>query len=270
MNFSKYRVKPGSKADLEDWDPGDKSAVPGSKEEANQRLLEMSERLDGLQDVLYAERKRGLLVVLQGMDTSGKDGTIRHVFRAVDPLGVRVAAFKAPTEEELSHDFLWRVHPCVPGKGEVAIFNRSHYEDVLVVRVRKWISAADCERRYQEINDFERLLAQENATVILKFYLHISKEEQKKRLEERLQDPRKQWKFKIADVDERKLWSEYMKAYTDALSATSTEWAPWYVVPADSKTNRNVLISSVLCETLEALKMRYPRPKEKLDGIVID
>jgi PPK2 family polyphosphate:nucleotide phosphotransferase len=270
MNFSEYRVKPGSKVDLEDWDPDDRSAVPGTQQAADKRLRELSERLDELQDLLYAERKRDLLVVLQGMDTSGKDGTIRHVFGAVDPLGVRVTSFKAPTEEELSHDFLWRVHPRVPGKGEIAIFNRSHYEDVLVVRVHKWITAADCKRRYKEINDFERLLAEENETVIVKFYLHISRDEQRKRLQERLQDPRKQWKFNVTDIEERKLWNDYMKAYADALSATSTKWAPWYVVPADSKTNRNLLVSSVLCETLEALKMRYPRPQAKLNGIVIE
>jgi PPK2 family polyphosphate:nucleotide phosphotransferase len=269
MNFSKYRIKPGSKVDLKKWDPDDRSASPGGKKEDHRRLTELAVRLNELQDILYAERRHAVLVVLQGMDTSGKDGTIRHVFSEVDPLGVQAVRFKAPTEEELAHDFLWRVHPHAPGKGEVVIFNRSHYEDVLVVRVHKLITATECKRRYAEINHFERLLA-DTATVILKFYLHISKDEQRRRLQERLDDPNKQWKFSRADLAERKLWSQYMRAYADALEATSTDQAPWYVVPANSKTNRNLFISSVLLDTLEGLKMRYPRPRENLDGIVLD
>jgi PPK2 family polyphosphate:nucleotide phosphotransferase len=269
MNFSKYRVKPGSKVDLKDWDPDDKSASPGSKEEDHKRLAELAARLDELQELLYAESKRGFLVVLQGMDTSGKDGTIRHVFSTVDPLGVRAVRFKAPTADELAHDFLWRVHPHAPAKGEVVIFNRSHYEDVLVVRVHKLITEAEWKRRYELINGFERLLA-DSGVVILKFYLHISKDEQRKRLQERIDNPKKQWKFSMNDLPERKLWHDYIKAYTDALAATSTEWAPWYVVPSNSKMNRNLLISSVLLDTLEGLKMQYPRPKEKLEGIVVE
>jgi PPK2 family polyphosphate:nucleotide phosphotransferase len=269
MNFSKYRVKPGSKVDLEDWDPDDKSASPGSGEADEKRLNELAARIDALQELLYAEAKRGVLVVLQGMDTSGKDGTIRHVFREVDPLGVRAVGFKAPTEDELAHDFLWRVHPHAPGKGELVIFNRSHYEDVLVVRVHELITEAECKRRYQLINAFERLLV-DNGTVILKFYLHISKEEQRKRLQERIDNSTKQWKFSMNDLAERALWNDYMKAYTDALAATSTEQAPWYVVPSNSKRNRNLSISSILLETLEGLKMRYPRLKQKLDGIVVE
>jgi PPK2 family polyphosphate:nucleotide phosphotransferase len=269
MNFSKYRVKPGSKVDLEDWDPDDKSASPGSGEADEKRLNELAARIDALQELLYAEAKRGVLVVLQGMDTSGKDGTIRHVFREVDPLGVRAVGFKAPTEDELAHDFLWRVHPHAPGKGELVIFNRSHYEDVLVVRVHELITEAECKRRYQLINAFERLLV-DNGTVILKFYLHISKEEQRKRLQERIDNSTKQWKFSMNDLAERALWNDYMKAYTDALAATSTEQAPWYVVPSNSKRNRNLSISSILLETLEGLKMRYPRLKQKLEGIVVE
>jgi polyphosphate kinase 2 (PPK2 family) len=241
MNLSKYRIKPGSKVDLKKWDPDDRSASADSKEEDHKRLTELGVRLNKLQDILYAERRHAVLVVLQGMDTSGKDGTIRHVFSEVD----------------------------APGKGEVVIFNRSHYEDVLVVRVHKLITATECKRRYAEINHFERLLA-DTATVILKFYLHISKDEQRRRLQERLDDPNKQWKFSRADLAERKLWSQYMRAYADALEATSTDQAPWYVVPANSKTNRNLFISSVLLDTLEGLKMRYPRPRENLDGIVLD
>ncbi len=269
MNFSKYRVKPGSKVDFKDWDPDDKSASPGTKEEDEKRLMELAARIDELQELLYAGAKRGVLVVLQGMDTSGKDGTIRHVFREVDPLGVRAVGFKAPTEHELAHDFLWRVHPQAPAKGELVIFNRSHYEDVLVVRVHKLISDAECKRRYELINAFERLLV-DNSTVILKFYLHISKDEQRKRLQERIDNPKKQWKFRMNDLAERKLWPDYMKAYTDALAATSTEWAPWHVVPSNSKMNRNLFVSSVLLDALEGLKMQYPRPKEKLDGIVVE
>jgi len=267
MNFSKYRVKPGSKVDLKDWDPDDKSAARGNKDADEKRLMELAGRIDELQELLYAESKRGVLIVLQGMDTSGKDGTIRHVFHEVDPLGVRAVRFKAPTEEELAHDFLWRVHPHTPAKGELVIFNRSHYEDVLVVRVHKLIDTAECKRRYAAINAFERLLVDDNV-VILKFYLHISKGEQRERLQERLDDPKKRWKFNINDLAERKLWSDYIKAYTDALAATSTEWAPWYVVPSNSKMNRNLFVSSVLLDTLEELKMRYPKTKQKLDIVI--
>jgi PPK2 family polyphosphate:nucleotide phosphotransferase len=269
MDFARYRVKPGSKVDLKRWDPDDRSASPGTKEERERHLAELAAELDKLQDVLYAEHERCVLVVLQGMDTSGKDGTIRHVFGEVDPLGVRVAGFKRPTEEEASHDFLWRVHQKVPGKGEMVIFNRSHYEDVLVVRVHKWITDAECKRRYEQIREFEQLLIA-NSTVVIKFFLHISKDEQKRRLQERLNDPKKQWKFNLGDLAERKLWRDYTKAYADALGATSTAAAPWYVVPSNSKTNRNMIVSSVLRDTLKALKPRYPRPTEKLEGVVID
>ncbi len=269
MNFSRYRVKPGSKVDLKDWDPDDKSASPGGKEEDAKRLLELAAHIDELQELLYAEARRGVLVVLQGMDTSGKDGTIRHVFREVDPLGVRAVRFKAPTEDELAHDFLWRAHLQAPAKGELVIFNRSHYEDVLVVRVHKLITESECKRRYELINAFERLLA-DNGTVILKFYLHISKDEQRKRLQERIDNPKKQWKFSLNDLAERKLWSEYIKAYTDALAATSTDRAPWYVVPSNSKMNRNLLVSAVLLDSLEGLKMHYPRLQQKLDGVVVE
>ena len=269
MNFAKYRIKAGSKVALKEQDPDDRSASAGSREEDQKRLEELSRRLNQLQELLYAERKHGMLVVLQGMDTAGKDGTIRQVFRMVDPLGVRVTSFKVPTEEELAHDFLWRVHQRAPMRGEIVIFNRSHYEDVLVVRVHKWIDEAECRRRYRQINEFERWLA-EQGLVVLKFFLHISKDEQKRRLQERLDQREKQWKFSVADLVERKLWHEYMKANEDALEATSSDWAPWYVVPANSKLNRNLVVSSVLVDALEGLKMRYPAPKEKLEGIVIE
>ncbi len=260
VNNGKYRLKPGSKLDLDGKDPGDRSALPGgSKEDAAQLLVQLSKEIDRLQDLLFAQQKHAVLVVLQGMDTSGKDGVVRHVFSEVDPLGVRAVGFKAPTSAELAHDFLWRVHREAPGKGEIVVFNRSHYEDVLVVRVHKWISPGTCKERYRQINEFERTLA-ENGTLILKFFLHLSKNEQKKRLQERVDDADKRWKFNPKDLEERKLWSEYKLAYEDALTATSTQWAPWYIVPADSKTNRNIVISSVLKEALSDLKMSYPQP----------
>jgi len=268
MNFSKYRVQPGAKVTLKGWDPDDRSALVGNKEEDQRRLEELTLRLDQLQELLYAGQRHGVLIVLQGMDTSGKDGTIRQVFRMVDPLGVRAVSFRAPTEEELAHDFLWRVHQRTPARGEVVIFNRSHYEDVLVVRVHKSIDAAECKLRYRRINEFERWLAEQGVRV-LKFFLHISKDEQKKRLQERLDRRDKRWKFSVADLADRERWREYTKAYEDALGATSSDWAPWYVVPANSKTNRNLLVSSILVDALEGLKMRYPAPKQSLEGIVI-
>jgi PPK2 family polyphosphate:nucleotide phosphotransferase len=269
MNIAKYRVKPGGRVDLKRWDPADKSEVAAAKERRLARLDTLSEEINRLQDVLYAGQEHGVLIVLQGMDTSGKDGTIRHVFKAVDPLGVRAVPFKAPTPNELAHDFLWRVHSQVPGKGEMVIFNRSHYEDVLVVPVHGWITPAQCKERYKRINEFERLLS-DGGTLVLKFFLYISKEEQKERLQERIDEPTKRWKFRLDDLEERKLWREYMRAYAAAMEATSTQWAPWYVIPSDSKTTRNLVISQILIEQLKALKLKYPKPKEKLEGIVVE
>lgn len=268
MNFSKFRIKPGSKVGLAKRDPADKSGVPSAKAERLAKLTEMAPRIDALQDVLYAQRKHKVLIALQGMDTSGKDGTIRHVFSEVDPLGVRAIGFKAPVGEELEHDFLWRVHRQVPRVGEIVIFNRSHYEDVLIVRVHKWIDMAECKRRYEDIRGFERILA-ENGMTILKFFLHISKDEQRRRLQERIDDPDKHWKFNPGDLEERKRWDDYMEAYEDALEATSTDYAPWYVVPSDSKSSRNLIVSSILIDELEALKMKYPQPEQDYTGIVV-
>jgi PPK2 family polyphosphate:nucleotide phosphotransferase len=202
------------------------------------------------------------------MDTGGKDGTIRHVFDGVNPQGVKVASFKKPTPRELAHDYLWRVHPHTPGNGEIVIFNRSHYEDVLVVRVHELVPKKVWNRRYEQINDFERRLAEEGTT-ILKFFLHISKQEQKERLRARLDEPDKNWKFSSGDLAERALWDDYQQAYEDVLSNTSTKWAPWYIIPADQKWFRNLLISQILVDTLERLKMRYPEAEEGLDGVVI-
>jgi PPK2 family polyphosphate:nucleotide phosphotransferase len=263
-----YRIKPGSKVDLGKIDPGSTEGFKGKKFDAEKELVILNERLEGLQEMLWAEHEHKVLIVLQGLDTSGKDGTISHVFEGVNPLGVRVAAFKAPTPEELDHDFLWRVHPKVPGRGEIAIFNRSHYEDVLVARVRALVPRDVWQKRYQQINDFERLLA-ETGTTILKFFLYISKDEQKRRLQARLDDPQKRWKFRKGDLAERAFWDDYIEAYEDALSRTSHKWAPWYVVPADKKWFRNLVIATVLVRTLEGLDLKIPEPEEDLDGIVI-
>lgn len=264
-----YRVEPNSKVDLRTWDPGDDSAFDYDKETGKEYLETLNRELEALQELLYAEHKHKLLVVLQGTDTSGKDGVIRHVFDGVNPQGVSVANFKQPTDDELDHDYLWRVHRCVPGKGQIVIFNRSHYEDVLVVRVHKLVPETVWSKRYAQINDFERILADEGTT-ILKFFLHISKDEQKERLQARLDDPNKRWKFNPGDLEERKLWPKYTEAYEDVLSKTSTEWAPWYIVPSNRKWYRNLVIGNVLVETLKGLKMRYPQPEEELSGIVIE
>jgi PPK2 family polyphosphate:nucleotide phosphotransferase len=258
--MDRYRVKPGSRVDLGEWDPNDKGAFPGKKKEGRKRLLELNQRLEELQELLYAEHKHKVLIVLQAMDAGGKDGTIRHVFEGVNPQGVRVAGFKKPTPEELGHDFLWRVHKQVPGKGEMVIFNRSHYEDVLVVRVHNLTPQKVWSKRYDHINDFERMLVDEGTT-ILKFFLHIDLDEQKERLQARLDEPNKRWKFNPDDLEERKLWPKYMKAYEDAISKTSTDWAPWYIVPANRKWYRNLVVGTVIVETLESLDMRCPEPQ---------
>ena len=255
-NLEQYRVKP-KKFSLSDFNPDDKSERTGDKAQNALELEKLATEINALQDILHAQAKHKVLLLIQGMDASGKDGTIKHVFSECDPLGIRLANFKAPTPEELAHDYLWRVHAEVPKKGEIVVFNRSHYEDVLIVKVHDWIDDADCKRRFAQINDFERMLT-ETGTVIIKCYLHISKEEQKKRMQERLNDPTKTWKFNPNDLKERDLWNKYMQAYENALAATSTEYAPWYVVPADSKTNRNLLISRILLNTLKNLKLAYP------------
>lgn len=232
--------------------------VPADKAAREEWLLAHGPELDDLQDVFYADQNRSMLIVLQGMDTSGKDGTIRHVFHAVDPLGIRVQAFKAPNAEELAHDYLWRIHQVMPKKGEIVIFNRSHYEDVLVTHVRGWIDDKELALRLQQINDFERMLT-ENGTMILKFFLHISKDEQRKRLQKRLDNPNKHWKFNPADLEDRKLWDRFQAQYQAVLRATSSEAAPWYIVPADSKSTRNVVVMKILLAHLRALKLSYPK-----------
>jgi PPK2 family polyphosphate:nucleotide phosphotransferase len=262
----KYLVPPGQKVDLEDYDPDDVQLAPGGKAEGKQRSAAIQGRLAELQELLYASHDRKLLIVLQGMDTSGKDGTIRHVMGGFNPVGTRVVSFKKPTSDELDHDYLWRVHRQVPVKGEVVVFNRSHYEDVLIVRVHDLVPREVWKKRYEQINCFERMLADEG-TVILKFFLHISKEEQRARLEARIQDPSKRWKFQQGDLDERELWKEYQRAYQDVLEKTSTGWAPWYVVPANQKWYRNYVVGSVVADTLRGLQLRFPEPD--LSAVVV-
>lgn len=266
MRFSeKLVVPPGTRVKLADWDPGETFGFKkGSKAE---RLTARSiARLDDLQNLLWASKEYALLVVLQSPDAGGKDGTIRHVMSGMSPQGCRVTAFKEPTPEELGHDFLWRVHKVVPAKGEVGIFNRSQYEDVLVVRVRGLAPRSIWSRRYDQINSFEQMLS-ENRVKILKFFLHISKEEQKGRFEERLNDPSKQWKLAEADLEARERWAEYVKAYEEALSRCSTPTAPWFIIPANKKWFRNLAISSILVETLEGLKLKFPKPSFDLSRV---
>ena len=256
--MDRYRVLPGSTVKLSEWDPNDMSAFPVDKKEGRERLQELNNKLEELQELLFAEDKHKVLIVLQAMDTGGKDGTIRHVFEGVNPQGVRVASFKKPSAKELDHDYLWRVHEQVPGKGEIVIFNRSHYEDVLVVRVHNLVPKEVWSHRYDHINQFERLLVDEG-TSILKFYLNIDLAEQMERFQARLDEPRKRWKFNPQDLEERKLWPQYMDAYEEVLERTSTPWAPWYVVPANRKWYRNLVVGTVIIEALLGLDM-HERP----------
>jgi PPK2 family polyphosphate:nucleotide phosphotransferase len=267
--MDRYLVKPGKKIDLDDWDPEDKSLVDLEKKEGEKELDELNDELEKLQELLFAEQKHKLLIILQGMDTSGKDGVIRHVFDGVNPQGVRVASFKVPTPEELSHDYLWRVHKQTPRKGEIVIFNRSQYEDVLVVRVHSLVPEQVWKKRYDQINEFEGLLVEEGTT-ILKFYLHIDKKEQKERLQARLDEPDKNWKFNPGDLEERKLWPEYQKAYEDVLSKTSTDYAPWYIIPANRKWYRNLVIGKILVKTLKDMDMELPKVDFNPAEIVIE
>jgi PPK2 family polyphosphate:nucleotide phosphotransferase len=264
MDDETYRVPVKGKIKLKDYDPNDSRLFDGNKKDSKEALLKLNTELATLQEQLYAEGKHRLLIVLQAMDTGGKDGVIRAVFEGVNPQGVKVASFKVPTPVELSHDYLWRVHQQTPGKGEMVIFNRSHYEDVLVVRVHQLVPEEVWSRRYQHIREFERLLADEGTTV-LKFYLHIDLQEQAQRFLARVEDPTKQWKFNPGDLDERERWEEYMKAYEDMLNQTSTDWAPWYIIPANKKWYRNWLISKIVIKTLKDLDMRYPAAPENIE-----
>ena len=268
LDPTQFRVTPGSEVRLSAYDPDSTEGFSGGKKAGEAALPDLRNRLAELQTKLWAESKQRLLVVLQAMDTGGKDGTIRHVFRGANPQGVEVRGFGAPTEEELAHDYLWRIHPHVPGNGAITIFNRSHYEDVLVVRVRALAPEDRWRKRYEHINDFERLLSDEGTTIV-KLFLHISAEEQRARLQARLDNPSKRWKFRVGDLEDRKLWAQFQAAYEEALTQTSTATAPWYVVPANRKWYRNLAVSSILIETLERMDPRFPDAEMDLDGLVV-
>ena len=265
--FETIRVLPGAPADLAGRDPGDRLGLEG-KAEAQQRHLELLERLMTLQNRLWAEQHRSLLLVLQGMDASGKDGTIRTVLSGVNPQGVRVASFKAPAGREAEHDYLWRIHDVCPAHGETGIFNRSHYEDVLAVRVRGLGSEAVWRRRFRHIREFERMLVEEGTTIV-KVFLHISSDEQRERLQARIDDPERRWKFRKGDLDDRALWDRYQIAYEDALTETSTEWAEWHVVPANRKWVRTVVVSQLLVDALENMDPKLPLAEPGIEGIVV-
>lgn len=267
--IDEWRYDGSSKFKIAKSDAAVKPFSNGSKASDLERLAEIGTRLDTLQDILYAEHRRKVLVILQGMDTSGKDGTVRSVFREMDPLGLRVVSFKAPTPQELAHDYLWRVHAQTPGRGEIVIFNRSHYEDVLITRVHDDIDAAECKRRYGHINAFEQMLT-DTGTTIVKCFLHISKDEQRERLQGRVDNPDKHWKFDPSDISERELWDDYQSAYEDAINATATPDAPWYVIPANSKTHRNLMVAEILLRTLEEMNPAYPAGNPAVAGLKIE
>ncbi|MES1200656.1 MAG: polyphosphate kinase 2 family protein [Pseudomonadota bacterium] len=262
------RVKPGDKVKLKDRDAACDHLFP-DKQEGEAYLQAHAGEIDKLQDRLFAERTRSLLVVLQGIDTAGKDGTVRGVFNQCGPLGVVVTPFGVPNAEEAAHDYLWRIHNATPKRGIIGVWNRSHYEDVLVVKVRKFAPAEAIEKRYDQINAFEKHLV-ENNVVVLKFMLHISKKEQAKRLQERIDQPEKNWKFNAGDLEDRKLWKDYEAAYETALERCSTEHAPWRIIPADKKWRRNAIISAVVRGTLEEMNPKYPKPDWKPSDFKIE
>jgi PPK2 family polyphosphate:nucleotide phosphotransferase len=264
--IAKHRIDRAGRVDLERFDPSEKPLSSGDKQQDKARVAELSAQLALVQDRYYALKKNKVLLLLQGMDTSGKDGTIRAVFQAVDPLGVRAVGYRAPTDPEKDRDFLWRHHRDVPGRGEIVIFNRSHYEAVLIEYVHRWIDEAERDRRLAHIVAWERMLT-ETGTTLIKCFLHISKDEQRLRLQERIDDPDKHWKFNLGDLEERKLWSKYQHAYEDLLARTGTEAAPWYIVPADSKTHRNLMVTTLLLQALEKLAPRYPPANAELMGL---
>jgi PPK2 family polyphosphate:nucleotide phosphotransferase len=260
MSFAdNYLVKPGKSVDLSKYDPRDMGSFK-DKDKTKEQTVNDAEAIDVLQNKLYAEGKRALLVVIQGIDSSGKDGTVRAVFNSCGPIGVTMTSYKGPSADELAHDYLWRIHKACPPRGMIGIFNRSHYEDVLVAKVRKFASAEVIEQRYDQINNFEKLLV-ENGTVVLKFMLNLSKEEQALRLQERVDDPAKRWKFNPSDLEDRALWDDYTKAYEAALTRCSTKAAPWHIIPADRNWVRNGAIARIVRETLEEMDPQFPEPK---------
>ena len=267
--LERHRIEPGSKVHLARLDAGSSAGFKAGKAKTADVFADLNARLHALQEKLWAEHRRKVLVVLQGMDTSGKDGTISHVFEGVNPLGVKVVAWKAPNSAELDHDFLWRIHAQAPAAGEITIFNRSHYESVLVERVHALVPREVWKARFAQINDFERLLV-ESGTTVLKFYLHVDRDEQKKRLQQRLDDPAKHWKLCADDFADRRHWDDYMAAYEEAIHRTSTPHAPWYVVPANRKWYRNLVVAEVLVRTLEGLDLRYREAPAELLSIQFD
>lgn len=274
QRWAQWQPRPGSGASavpvsLDDFDPGAKPFQEGDKAQGKSAVQALALELDGLQNLLYADKRYKLLVVLQGSDASGKDGTVRGVFGSMSALGVHAVSWKAPTEPERAHDYLWRIHQQVPGAGELTVFNRSHYEDVLVPVVNGWITPAQQRQRLAHINDFERMLS-ETGTVVVKFLLHIGFEEQRQRLQERLDDPAKHWKFDKGDIGVRKQWSAYQRAYGQLLAATHTLWAPWTIVPANSKTHRNLMVATVLREVLNNLDLRYPPGDPALEHYTVE
>ncbi|MBA2713071.1 MAG: polyphosphate kinase 2 family protein [Rubrobacteraceae bacterium] len=266
-DYPRYVVEPGEPVSLATIDP-DQTEHYRKKKDVAKELEKQRRRIQDLQARLYAENERGLLIVLQAMDTGGKDGTIKHVFSGVNPQGCRVSSFKAPSAEEANHDFLWRYHKSAPARGRIGIFNRSHYEDVLIVRVKNLVPEEIWSGRYGQINDFERNLSLDGITV-LKFFLHISKEEQKKRLQSRLDDPDKRWKFSSNDIKERAFWDDYQRAFEDALANCSTSYAPWYVVPANKKWYRNLVVARTIADTLAAIDPQFPPAEEGLEEVSI-
>jgi len=266
FDTDKYRVSPGTDIDLAEWSTNDNGGL--AKREGRRATSSLNAELESLQELLWAEHKHKVLVVIQATDSGGKDGTIRHVFDGVNPQGVKVASFKKPSSLELSHDYLWRVHAKTPANGEMVLFNRSHYEDVLVVRVHDLVPPDRWQRRYEHIRNFEQMLADEGTTIV-KFFLHISKDEQRERLQARLDEPHKNWKFSMGDLAERERWDDYQDAFAEMLAQTSTEAAPWYVVPADRKWYRNLLVSKVMVDTLQGLEMQFPPPEDGLADVVV-
>jgi len=264
--LKKFKVELGSKVRLKHVDP-DYHGKHESHEEALPEIQKYLEKMEELQYLMYAERKHSLLIVLQGLDAAGKDGVVRHVLTGMNPAGCISVNFKQPTAEELAHDFLWRVHRNVPGKGSVAIFNRSHYEDVLVVRVHELVPEKVWSKRYDEINEFEKLIAAQNKTTILKFFLHISKQEQLARFAKRLDDPARQWKISDSDYKEREYWDDYTEAFEDVLNKTSTERAPWFVIPSNHKWFRDLAVSQIIAWTMEEMDMQMPKPTVDLAKI---
>ena len=267
VETTRFRVAPSTEVHLDRHDPADTDGM--DKRDGKAAALQLNADLEELQELLYADGRHKVLVILQGVDACGKDGTIRAVFEGVNPQGVKVASFKRPTDEELGHDYLWRIHARLPRSGEIAIFNRSHYEDVLVVRVHDLVPRNRWSKRYEHIQAFEQMLVDEGTTIV-KFFLHVSKEEQRVRLQERIDNPAKRWKFSRDDLGERKLWDEYESAFEDMLTKTSTKDAPWYVIPADRNWYRNLVVSQVLVDTLRGLELRYPPAEDGIADLIVE